>query len=43
MNKLQFPWPQLIGIVLLYLLAAACDPCGDGGCTAAEERASHAR
>ena len=40
---MKSPWPQFIAIVLLFLLAAACDPCGDGGCTAAEERASHAR
>ena len=33
----------VIGIVLLYLFAALVDPCGDGGCTPEEERASHAR
>ena len=36
-------WPQMVAIVVLYLLAAALDPCGDGGCTPEEEAASHAR
>lgn len=40
---MKSPWPQFIGIALLFLLAAALDPCGDGGCTQQEERASHAR
>jgi integral membrane sensor domain MASE1 len=35
--------PQAILIVALYAIAAINDPCGDGGCTPAEERASHAR
>jgi hypothetical protein len=37
------PIPQLIGLIILFALAAINDPCGDGGCTPAEERASHAR
>jgi len=40
---MKSPYPQFIAIVILFLIAAACGPCGDGGCTAAEERASHAR
>jgi len=36
-------WPQVTIIVLLYLLVAALDPCGDGGCTPEEEAASYAR
>ena len=40
---MKSPYPQFIAIVILFLIAAACDPCGDGGCTAAEERVSHAR
>jgi integral membrane sensor domain MASE1 len=35
--------PQAILLVVLYATAAILDPCGDGGCTLAEERASHAR
>ena len=37
---MKSPWPQFIGIALLFLLAAAFDPCGDGGCTQQEEIAS---
>jgi len=33
---------QLILIAILFVIAAINDPCGDGGCTAAEERAAHA-
>jgi hypothetical protein len=35
--------PQAILLVVLYATAAILDPCGDGGCTPAEERISHAR
>jgi len=34
---MKSPWPQFIGIALLFLLAAALDPCGDRGCTQQEE------
>ncbi len=37
------PWPQFIGLIILFALAAINDPCGDGGCTPAEERISHGR
>jgi hypothetical protein len=33
---------QLILIAILFIIAAIIDPCGDGGCTAEEERAAHA-
>jgi hypothetical protein len=33
---MKSPWPQFIGIALLFLLAAALDPCGDGGCSQQE-------
>jgi hypothetical protein len=35
--------PQVILLIVLYAASAILDPCGDGGCTPAEERASHAR
>lgn len=40
---MKSPWPQFILIVLIFILAAINDPCGDGGCTPAEEAASRAR
>ncbi len=33
---MKFPWPQFIGLIVLFLLAAALDPCGDGGCSQQE-------
>jgi hypothetical protein len=33
---MKSPWPQFIGFIVLFLLAAALDPCGDGGCSQQE-------
>lgn len=41
MNKRSQYLPQAILLIILFAIAAINDPCGDGGCTAAEERASH--
>jgi hypothetical protein len=34
---------QLILIAILFIIAGFIDPCGDGGCTAQEERAANAK
>jgi hypothetical protein len=34
---MKSPWPQFIALIILFLLAAALDPCGDRGCTKQEE------
>lgn len=41
MSKRSQYLPQAILLIILFAIAAINDPCGDGGCTAAEERASH--
>jgi hypothetical protein len=33
---MKSPWPQFIGLIVLFLLAAALDPCGDRGCSQQE-------